>query len=496
MNKKRILALLMAFTVAVNAFVVPTFAAGGIPQNTHHVVDDLVGEGRVHSPTLRVAVPIDLHFTLDPFMMTGVGELRADAQKYQLSQIVEADFEIINNTYAPVAAVFYVDAVLGNDVTMIAPGAAENYARFNPISMNHRDRVLYLGVLGAEGIDAGATEFGEGEFADDAELTFTSPSADDDPFTPFRLDETEDTFVADFAFVLDAATEGTNPVGLERSSVDVPDPPAATTVIHANLNGTTFPGGSGWAYDDGNAQIIHAASGYTATIRQVDPTVEYTWDIVEAVAPPAGVDSEATANAYWIWNADIEDGTIGDGSLASFVFYAGMNTFAPWEVGDVSVEAVLWLTPLHRDQVTETGPGPLYTSETLGHNKFPYEQVPNRLADAEIPPNFVGFHNLHRAGAPAGFAVTTATTATLDITNAGATGSTIVIPIAGLTTPVTIRNTGGAALPATAFTVQAGETGSITFTADRSNTIRTGGQGDFVDIVFGVHTLRLNLSSI
>lgn len=492
MKKKRILALMMAFTMVANVFVTPVFATGGIPRN-EYAVNDLVGESDVHSPVLHVLVPTDLNFTLDPFMMTGVGELRAGTQNQQLSQILEADFEIINNTLAPVAAVFYVNAVLANDVTLItrtqalAPNANEAHY-FNPVSMNYREKVLHLNVLGANAIDRGATEFGEDEFAEDARLTFASPATTptDEPFTSFAQNEGVGPFIADFAFVLDAA-KGATPEGFVRGGA-APLPDTSATAAHAAGTLAGFTSTNGWTYTPSDGHIAHADSGDTAIARQVQgsPGV-YEWYVTPADEAPSSFSVQVDENDYWVW-VEATDGDIDNGSLASFVFYAGMNTFAPWQNGDVDVEAVLWLTPLHRDQVADT-PGPLYTSQTLGHNKFPEEQVPDRLLPAEIPAEFVGFHRL--AGSAPGFSIQSATEATL---NVAGTAGTLFVPFVGATTANTVvRAHTGAVIAATNYTVTAS---GITFTLDRSNILRehAGVAVPSYELVVGGESFTLNFT--
>jgi hypothetical protein len=147
--------------------------------------------------------------------------------------------------------------------------------------------------------------------------------------------------------------------------------------------------------------------------------------------------------------------------LAAFQFFAEMNSYAPWQDGDVNVSGVLWLTALHPD--TLVGDDAI---ETVGRGIIPAEDTPERPADMSdlMAPPAKGFF-----GSAPGFARTSITAATL---KPDLTSGQIVIPFVGATTAntsVRFTTSTGTAMNTADYSVTA--TG-VTFSATRSNSIR------------------------
>jgi hypothetical protein len=153
------------------------------------------------------------------------------------------------------------------------------------------------------------------------------------------------------------------------------------------------------------------------------------------------------------------------GGLAAFQIYSEMYAYAQWAPGDITISGVLWLTALHPDTIDRTSG----TGDLDDHNIIKQDLLPARDYErfgGGAPPA-LGFF-----GTAPGFTRTNDTTATLRTNTAPATG-TILIPFVGATTGNTvIRFTSptGTVMGATNYTVSAA---GITFTAARSDTIRT-----------------------
>jgi hypothetical protein len=206
---------LIAITVAIlmlAATAVPALA-------TNYTSID--GDSIIDRPLLNVRVPLSLDFAFDPFKYTGDDD--------QISQIVEVPFEIINRTFADVAVVFFLDAVYDDEeVTLLTLEDAGDEDEFEPADWSKTDKILTLGVIGADDITGTDTLFAHGAFQEDTEIEFDEDEA------LFEFDEDEDdNIVVDFGFVLEAATP---PVDTDPAELAEDNKGLAAFMFHSTMN--------------------------------------------------------------------------------------------------------------------------------------------------------------------------------------------------------------------------------------------------------------------
>jgi len=178
--KKRIAALALAGVMMLST-ALPVFASQVVgPRN-------IIGEGGVHTPTVEVVIPTHLNFNLDPFAISGGAD--------QVSQVVEATFDMINNTIdTPVSALFFLDVEVEDDVTLTATTPTNN------LSFTNRNKEIRFGIVPATTIDeADETELEDAAFAADTVALFAGALAN---AVWFDADDEN----AAIGFVMDAAT--------------------------------------------------------------------------------------------------------------------------------------------------------------------------------------------------------------------------------------------------------------------------------------------------
>jgi hypothetical protein len=184
------------------------------------------GDGSVWLPVINVVVPANLDFSLDPFMASGPGALRP-ASSTQISQVVESPFRIINRTGAPIAAIFYLDAVVGANVNIGGTLGDTAY------DMTVSDKNIALGVIGASAFAGADYTFGDTNFTDgDATIDFNLAQP---TLVLFAQTDGNVEYTADFGFVLAAATDSNGDTSLDPDTLATGNEGVASFMFYAEM---------------------------------------------------------------------------------------------------------------------------------------------------------------------------------------------------------------------------------------------------------------------
>lgn len=390
------------------------------------------GDGTMANVVLNVEVPTMLDFTINPFRM--------GMQATDIGQITNTPFPVVNHTpLLNVATVFYLYANVADNVEIVPPATAAVAGWASDWNINTRQVALVL---------QSATD-----------ITGTAPA-----FAAFNGN-------AQTAFGDRAAGPVSATAPLSQSQIGFALAPAAEDGFRdatvADCIGSTCPETDAcdyWYSQNGGP----AGPPYT-----IDDCLSQNCAATSA-CPWYDTDTNGATG-----NITVSAGPIADGT-AYFMLNAYMRTFAPWQDGDINLEGVLWLTPLHPDTVNFSNAA---HADPNGHRMVLNSHLPtNRQAIVQVSQGFP--INTGGATTAPGFTRVSTTEANL---NVGLTTGAIFIPFIDAAGAV-VRNSSGGAITTADWTI--GATG-ITFNVSRSNTIR-GMAGDYYTITVNgvVHTIN------
>lgn len=223
-NSKAIAFLLVLMLIA--AFPAAAFAATE--------TGDISGGSTVENVLIRVVVPTNLNFALDPLGLNVTGN----------SQVVTADYFFVNQTFAPVKVKLDLTATLTNDAELVATTSAITGLDDDSVT----DKLIYFGALGAEDLTGSAiVATPAGVEAITGSAAYTNYFGGDDPpaglyptnvsdtLVPFVPSADNTTGSAVIGFALGAAKESSTTSGALDALAD-DDAGVAAFQFYAQLN--------------------------------------------------------------------------------------------------------------------------------------------------------------------------------------------------------------------------------------------------------------------
>lgn len=153
--KRKFIAFALALLMLA-AYSVPVLGAA-TSQTSSSISNIIEGGTDIFNPPISVVVPTTLNFAFNPFYAGNSYPAATPTTRIRHNQVTPQDFQVLNRTPAYMATMFFLDATLEDDVTLLEFNTNNVANDLNPSDITYTDKNLMLAVVGANTITAGAT---------------------------------------------------------------------------------------------------------------------------------------------------------------------------------------------------------------------------------------------------------------------------------------------------------------------------------------------------